>query len=164
MLRKFLSMMALALGVLAIAPAAASASTGYQLDNVSDTNVTPGQSVTVNFNGFMAGSDVKLTFESVPVDLGTFEANDQGVVRTAVTIPSNASFGSHSIVATGVDPDGNPYVVRLAITVSATGEALTPGEGLPATGSSIVLILAIGGLALASGFGLFGAARQRQDA
>jgi LPXTG-motif cell wall-anchored protein len=165
MFRKILALIALTLGVLAMAPTVASASTGYQLDNVSDGNVTPGQQITVNFNGFAPGTPATITFESVPVEIGVVTVNAQGVIRESVTIPADAALGNHEIVATGVDRDGQAKVSRLAIVVSATGaDTGTPTGGLPATGTDIALTLAISGAAIAIGWGLLGATRRRNAA
>jgi hyaluronoglucosaminidase len=163
MLRKFLSIIALSVAALSLAPTAASASTGYQFDNVDDGNATPGQTVNVNFNGFKPGSAVTLTFNSVPVVLGTFTANAQGVVRVSAQIPAGAAYGNHTIVASGIDRTGAAKTASISIAISATGTA-SPGGGLPATGGDIALILGIGGLTVASGWGVLGAARRRQVA
>ena len=157
MLRKTLAAVMLVVGALGAAPLAASA-TGYQLDGVGDTTPTPGQSMTIVFNGFKPGSEVTVTLYSDPVLLGTFVSAPgefgQGVVEATITIPSNTPAGAHSIVATGIDLNGQPKSVTLSITVLSTG------SGLATTGTSILLLVSIGGLTMLLGWALLGSIRR----
>lgn len=158
MLRKMLAVALLAMGAMAVAPLVASAASGYQVDNVTDSTPFPGQSITVVFNGFKPGSNVTVTLFSDPVVLGTFVSKPgefgQGVVEATVTIPSTTSPGAHRIVASGIDAKGQPLTVSIQINVSGTG------SGLPATGTSVLLVLAIGGLTVLLGWALLGTSRR----
>ncbi len=161
MLRKMFAVALLALGAMAVAPLAASAATGYQLDGAADTTPTPGQTMTVIFNGFKPGTPVIITLFSDPVVLGTFVSAPgefgQGVVEASVTIPSTTSVGKHNIVATGVDASGKPTSETIPITVSGTS------NGLPTTGTNILLIVSIGGLAMLLGSALLGSTRRHRS-
>jgi LPXTG-motif cell wall-anchored protein len=78
-----------------------------------------------------------------------------------VTIPAGLANGNHSLVASGVDFNGNAYVMRSDFTVGAAG---AQSAKLPYTGASIALPL-IGGLAAVGvGGGLLVSARRRKNA
>ena len=146
--------------------------TGYlQCTNpsVSETQVDPGGSITFNGGGFKSNSSIDIVLVSTAggqaaglapsgpstlqaqaaapasgLSLGTIQSDDSGNFSTLVTIPSTVEPGSYSLEARGVDPDGNPLTVSLAITVAAAGDtagdtaatAVTPSGELPFTGSS----------------------------
>lgn len=161
MVRKLLTLALLVVAVTSIAPAAVSASSGYEVDNVGDP--APGETVRVVFNGFKPGSDVTLTLYSDPVVLGTFVSQQgqfgQGVVVAFVTIPLSTPPGVHRLVATGIDAKGNPRTVTQLITIS------TPSGRLPTTGGgSPILVLTIGGLTLMLGSALLEVRRRRGTA
>jgi hypothetical protein len=132
----------------------------------ADTSLTPGQEVTVSGTGFLPNSTVSLAVYSTPTTLGTVTADAQGAFRREVTIPSSLAAGAHTLVAAGVDAQGNPRYLTQAITVttgSGTAAAGTGGTGaLAYTGASVALP-ALGGLAaLAVGGGLVVAGRRKR--
>lgn len=154
---KYLVMMVAALSALILAPAAASAQTGYQLDNVSASNVQPGGTVTVYANGFAPGSTATITLESDPVLLDTVTAGTDGVVNATVTVPASTPVGTHQIVIRGTDRDGNAKVVSFQITVGSGGSS----SGLPSTGVNTGLGLAVAAIAIGVGAILLKSSRRR---
>jgi LPXTG-motif cell wall-anchored protein len=75
-----------------------------------------------------------------------------------VTIPDGLHAGEHSLVVSGLDPDGNPRYLRTDVTVSAAEDVLAY-TGAPVIGP------AIGGLvAIVVGSGLLVASRRQKTA
>jgi large repetitive protein len=162
---------AIVAGTITLAPALHAGAEGYgTLDTgtVTDKTPAPGQAVDVVISGFKPKSDVTLVLHSDPVVLGTFAADDQGVLRVNVTIPPGTVAGGHSIVATGVNPQGDPVTASIAITVpSSSGTTTTtspPGSGglfLPRTGSDIAAVVTVGGILVMVGAATVTAVRRR---
>jgi LPXTG-motif cell wall-anchored protein len=117
---------------------------------LSETTVDPGQALTATGRGFRALGSVDMAFESSPVALGTFQADASGVVTARVTVPSNATPGTHQIAATGPAPDNATLVLRATLTVRAAGDpgAATNSAPLVRTGSSSVIPLTTAGIVL----------------
>ena len=117
---------------------------------LSDTTVDPGQLLTATGRGFKALGSVDLAFESTPVALGTFQADASGVVTARLTVPSNATPGTHQIAATGPAPDNATLVLRATLTVRAAGApGAAPGSSpLVRTGSSHAIPLTAAGILL----------------
>jgi hypothetical protein len=162
MVRKLLTVAVLMVAALGAAPAAVSASSGYEVDNVGDSTPAPGESIRVVFNGFKPGSDVTITLYSDPVVLGTFVSQPgefgQGVVEAYVTIPLTTPPGQHRLVASGIGADGQPRTVELSITVSTVASRLpTTGGGSP------LLVLTIGGSIVLLGSVLLEVRRRRSS-
>ncbi|WP_091768098.1 fibronectin type III domain-containing protein [Blastococcus aurantiacus] len=138
-------------------PATVPTSDGPLTNAGSSTSLDPGQSITISGTGYMPFSTVTVVVYSSPTVLGTAEADENGAFTFTGTLPEGLAAGSHTLVAAGVDADGNPYHLTQAITVAG-------GTGLPNTGASVTLP-ALGGLtALAMGGGLLFAARRRTTA
>src|SRR5918911_456536 len=68
---------------------------------VSDSTVTPGQSVSVSGSGWEAGTTVSLSFDSAAGSLGSANVRADGTFSMGVTIPASASAGTHLIGAAG---------------------------------------------------------------
>ena len=123
-------------------------------------SVTPGSSVRITGSGYAPHSTVTLIVYSVPQVLATTVADGDGNIDVTVTIPDGLEAGDHTLVAAGVDADGNAHYLTLPVTVSSGAAA----PQLPNTGASIALP-ALGGLiALSAGGGLLFAARRRTTA
>ena len=88
-------------------------------------------------------------------------ADQDGRFTVDVTIPASLASGSHSLVASGVDFNGNSYVMRSDFTVGAAGAQQAK---LPFTGASVALPLLGGLVAVGVGGGLLVAARRRSNA
>jgi hypothetical protein len=142
---------------------------------VSDTSVAPGDPVTVSGDGYAAGTDITITFESEPVVIGNVRADAAGAFTTQVRIPADASPGNHTIKATGLGADGGPRVTSAAIFVE--GGSAGPGGGRSAesppatatrsgrlafTGLESLLLSAVGVGLVVAGFGLATMARRRR--
>jgi titin len=107
------------------------------------SSAAPGQTLVMSGSGYAPYSSVTIVVYSSPEVLATVRANGRGAFLEPVTVPAGLPAGTHSFVASGVDKDGNPRVLRLDLTVSANG-----GSGsLPITGPA-VLWLIVGGFAM----------------
>ena len=85
-------------------------------------NATPaaGGAVTVSGGGFAPATQLTIELHSTPVVLGTTTTDAYGNYSATVTIPADTAPGAHSIVVSGLDPDGAPRSVSVAITVNGT--------------------------------------------
>lgn len=75
-----------------------------------------GTQLDVVARGFAPGAIVTFGIYSTPLVLGTSTADASGTARMTVTIPSSFT-GSHTIVATGIAPDGSERFLTSAVTV-----------------------------------------------
>ena len=145
--------------------------TGYlqcSSPGLSETTVAPGGTITFSGGGFASDSDVKITLFSDPVDLGSTTADASGNFSVEVAIPDGTPAGEHHLEASGLDPDGNPLVVSLSVTVTDSGTtpvaAVTPSGALPFTGSDVARTLSIGLAAVVvGGAAVWGARRGRRN-
>lgn len=146
-------------------------------------SVPAGSSVTLSGDGYLIGSTVTVAIYSTPQVLGHTTADVNGHWELTVALPAGLANGTHTLVASGVDADGNPRYLTLPVTV--TGGAAAPAAGgssggatggatggssggssggLAYTGADVALP-AIGGLtALALGGGLVLAGRRKRAA
>lgn len=111
--------------------------------NITTKTVAPGGDVQVSGSGFLPDSDVTITLNSTPVLLKTVKTNSSGSFSTTVTIPTNTALGSHTLVVSGKDANGNTVSSVLSLNVAV----------LPATGNnaSSAAILGLSLLLLGSG-------------
>lgn len=125
------------------------------------TEVRPGEPITVSGEGFAPNTTVTITFDDAVV-LGTTQTRPDGTFSTTVTIPANASPGTHTITATGTAANGGTR--RLTTTVRVLGTAAAaPGGTLPRTGTGITAPLAASaGLLIAAGVVAVTATRRRR--
>jgi hypothetical protein len=100
---------------------------------------------------------VQLLVYSSPVSLGTVVTDENGSFSVEVTVPANLANGTHHLVATGVDANGN--VRNLVIAVTVSGGVAT----LATTGFDAVPVAVGGGLVLLTGAGLLVGARRRSN-
>ncbi|GGK10307.1 hypothetical protein GCM10010123_45340 [Pilimelia anulata] len=115
----------------------------------------PGQEIVVLGEGFAPYSTVSITLYSAPVVLGNAVANGSGSFRKAVIVPTSLAAGVHTIIASGVDPDGNPHSMKLVVTVAGAATA----DELPVTSTRYVgELVAVGAGWLLAGLGLYAAA------
>lgn len=117
--------------------------------------------------GFAAGATVEITLESDPVHLATVRADADGQFSTPVTIPADATPGSHSVVATGQGASGSTPTIRAGLTVmSGTAGARAEGAagGLPFTGSDSLPLVWIALALLTVGTAFVLAVRRRAQA
>lgn len=151
----FIGVVVLAAGTVALSPAAAQDGGGGNYGgcnaSVSDTNVQPGQTVTVTGSGATVDGAVVATIGEDEVGSGTADA--EGNFSFDATIPSGASGNQTLSVSCGP----NRGVADLVLGVGS--------DQLPATGSSsTVPMTQIALAALVVGAGALGAARLRTHA
>ncbi|CAB4928940.1 MAG: hypothetical protein F2825_09695 [Actinobacteria bacterium] len=122
------------------------------------STLTAGQTITLQGSGYAPNSTVQLLVYSSPVSLGTVVADQNGNFSVEVTVPANLANGTHHLVATGVDAQGN--VRNLVITVTVSGGVAT----LATTGFDAVPVAVGGALVMLVGGGLLVGARRRTNA
>jgi LPXTG-motif cell wall-anchored protein len=122
------------------------------------TQVNPGDAVTITGTGCPAGSTVAITFDDQNV--GSTQTRADGTFSATVTVPANATAGSHTIAATCVLANGATR--RQTVTVTVLGAATRAGA-LPRTGTDLVPVLSVGALALIGigGVAILAARRKR---
>ena len=131
--------------------------------SISASQVTPGQPITVSGAGFRANSTVRIEFRSAPVTLTSVQANSAGVFSATVTIPADATPGTHTLAAIGVDAAGGAR--ELTSTVTVLGAETARAGTLPVTGSSSTLPAGLAGIVLVGvGSAAVVAARRRRTA
>lgn len=126
---------------------AANYSTGGAL-GVSTTNPQPGQVLTVSGSGFARGSTVTIQILSTPQTLATVKADGSGAFNTQVTIPSNY-FGSHTLQAVGVTPDGATLVLSTTITIG--GANGSGSSGMASTGAEVMVTAIVAAVLIVAG-------------
>ncbi|MFC7480161.1 fibronectin type III domain-containing protein [Luedemannella flava] len=92
-------------------------------DLSSGQTVGVGMKITVGGEGYAAYSTVDITLYSEPTLLATVVTDAQGSFRQEITIPAGATVGEHTIIASGVDAAGNPYYMKLPVTVAPAAGA-----------------------------------------
>jgi hypothetical protein len=111
---------------------------------VSDTTISPGDQVTVSGKHWQPGSTVTFTLQPDGMDLGSATVGQNGKFSAVVTIPDSVEPGAHTIVCSGIDRKGDPFVLGTTIQVGIVG-----GGGAAFTGTVlnvplwIVLIAAL---------------------
>jgi hypothetical protein len=120
----------------------------------ADGKVSAGDTVTVTGDGYLPGSNVEIVVFSTPVSLGTVVAGADGKFSATVALPKDLVNGTHHLVASGVDVNGNPRYLVSEILVSG-------GSGLAYTGFTPAPYLAGGLVVLLAGAGLLFATRRR---
>ena len=113
--------------------------------------VAPGATQTATAEGFTPGETVSAVLHSEPVDVGTFIADEEGVVSAQFIVPANTAPGEHRLVLTG---QTSSIVAEGTFTVAAASPAAVIGA-LASTGtdanrwalSGILLLIAGAGLA-----------------
>jgi hypothetical protein len=118
--------------------------------NLSTSQPAAGGTVTVSGTGFAIDSNVYVTFESAPLLLATATADASGAFSVGVTIPYSAS-GQHTLVATGLDPQGSARVLTSTIHVLSATTQPVPRSSAP---TSVILAIAAAGIVLLAGVAL----------
>lgn len=150
--------------VLLIAACAAPAATAQQYPPVDDSIVSPtgttytaGAPATFIAKTFRPFSPVTFRFFSDPVTLGTVTANSAGIATITTSIPAAADPGRHTVQASGIDPDGAPLSVELAVTVLGAKKLARTGA------SNSTDLTRVGIAAVAAGGLLVLASKKRRD-
>jgi hypothetical protein len=102
----------------------------------------PGQSITISGSGFAADAPITIGIYSVPQVLAVVQANGGGSFSATVTLPSNL-IGPHTLVATGLDPDGNPRYLTAGLRFAGAGGLAFTGGGdaTPAAAGGLLLLI-----------------------
>jgi hypothetical protein len=123
--------------------------------HVSNPHPAPGGTVVVTGQGCTANAPVTVYLDNQQVQTGTTDSN--GAYNITVTVPSNASSGSHTITVKGADCAGSGVT---GVDVDAPDSA--SGSGLASTGVAVVGIAALGVVLLAGGAMMLLASRRRK--
>ena len=111
---------------------------------VSDTTISPGDQVTVSGKHWQPGSTVTFTLQPEGINLGSATVGQNGKFSAVVTIPDSVEPGAHTIVCSGIDRKGDPFVLGITVQIGVVG-----GGGAAFTGTVlnvplwIVLIAAL---------------------
>ncbi|RBY74433.1 hypothetical protein DQ238_21915 [Geodermatophilus sp. TF02-6] len=104
------------------------------------TTAAPGQEITVIGTGFLPFSTATIVIYSDPIVLGTVVTDADGDFSKPVTVPTDLAPGQHSLVASGIAPDGTERFLRMDVTVAADGVATvgTAADGTATVGTATV--------------------------
>lgn len=133
---------------------------------LSSNVVAPGGTLSFSADGFQAGETVIATVHSAPIQVGTFEANSDGVVSGTVTIPTSLDPGRHTLTLTGT---ASGVVKSSNFTVTAAAAAGAPGVGhnsggtLAFTGMQVVSFLGAAAVLIVAGSLLLVVSRRRRS-
>jgi len=152
--------------------------------DVSNTNPSPGETITVGGEGYASNSTQDIGIQSAPRHLVNAQADANGDFSQDVTIPCDLAAGDHTITATGVNPDGSPLTLSAGVNVknaacvlgtqttatttahgnSEQARGTTSTSTLPFTGgAATVLLLTIAAGLIAAGVVAVGASRRRRN-
>jgi LPXTG-motif cell wall-anchored protein len=136
-------------------------------DKGTITKAAPGEKITVVGSGFLPFSEATVIIYSTPQVLGTVVTDATGSFSVQVQVPAGLAAGRHSLVASGVAPDGTERFLRMNVTVDAAGVATVDGDGdgkdsLAYTGSEPLVPALLGIGALVGGGALLFVSRRRR--
>ncbi|MCZ2822677.1 fibronectin type III domain-containing protein [Modestobacter sp. VKM Ac-2977] len=140
----------------AVPPAGSGAVTGA--GGASLSTITPGETITLTGDGYAPRTRVDLYVYSTPQFLGTVVTDDAGAFAVTVTLPRDLEAGQHHLVASGLDPAGNPRYLSTEVTLAAAAAA---SAQLAWTGVDVLPVAGAGLLTLLLGAGLVVLARRR---
>ena len=84
---------------------------------VSDTTIGAGDQITVSGKRWQRGSTVTFTLQPEDINLGSTTVGKNGKFSAVVTIPDSIQPGAHTIVCSGIDRKGDPFVLAIAVTI-----------------------------------------------
>jgi len=93
------------------------------LDFQAGTSITDASS-TISAGGLKVGSTYTLTMHSTPVILYTGTIGASGGFTWKVALPADTPAGAHTLILTGVAPDGSTMTARAWFTLGANGKML----------------------------------------
>lgn len=107
--------------------------------SVPTDSLQPGSAFTVRVDQLKPASTAKAELHSDPIDLGSVQANNDGVASFQVTLAQDAPLGNHQIVVTGTDKNGLAATGTVDVQIKAAnpnpGTGSNPGTD-PGTGSA----------------------------
>ncbi|MEU2348328.1 hypothetical protein [Modestobacter sp. NPDC049651] len=136
---------------------------GVLTSDAKDGKAVAGGKVVISGKDFLPGSTVELVIYSTPVSLGSAVVGPDGTFSQEVTLPKELANGTHHLVASGVDVNGDPrnLVVEVAVTGGTAAAATGNGTGLAYTGATVLPYLGGGLVALLAGGALVLFGRRR---
>jgi hypothetical protein len=102
---------------------------------VSPTQGPPGAAISITSDTWKAASEVTVTFNSEPIELGKLTATQDGKVQGTFAVPAGVAVGAHTITLTGTGADDQSQTLTQAFTVVAPASTATTVAGV-ATNSS----------------------------
>ena len=127
---------------------------------VSDTSISPGDQVTVSGERWQPGSTVTFTLRPEEINLGSTTVGGNGRFSAVVTIPTSVEPGAHTIVCSGIDRRGDPFV--LAIAVQILGVVGGGGAAFTGTVLNVPLWMVLIAALFAAGVVVFAIGRRRR--
>ena len=127
---------------------------------VSDTSISPGDQVTISGKHWKPGSTVTFTLQPEGINLGSTTVGVNGKFSAVVTIPDSVQPGPHTIVCSGIDRKGDPFV--LAITVQILGVVGGGGAAFTGTVLNVPLWMVLIAALLAAGVVAVAMSRRRR--
>ena len=127
---------------------------------VSDTTISPGDQVTVSGKRWQPGSTVTFTLRPEEINLGSTTVGQNGKFSAVVTIPTSVEPGAHTIVCSGIDRQGDPFV--LAIAVQILGVVGGGGAAFTGTILNVPLWMVLIAALFAAGVVVFAIGRRRR--
>ena len=110
---------------------------------IADTSLSLGAPVVMEFGGFVPGEFVQLIVASTPRVIGSGYADSEGKIRLTGTLPSDLSFGEHSLALYAPESGRG---IRQPITVA---QSLLPATGTsPLDEITVVILFVVVGLYL----------------
>jgi hypothetical protein len=121
---------------------------------VSDSTVTPGQTIVVSGSKWFPGSTVNVSFDD-PVEK-TAQVDGSGNFATSITIPTATRLGQHTITVTGLAANDVAATRTLVVNVLASG------PGLAFTGANVTVWMVVIPVFAIVGLGLLLMSRRRR--
>ena len=144
----------------AVSPTLPKAS-GVLTSDAKDGKAVAGGKVTISGKDFLPGSTVELVVYSTPVSLGSAVVGADGTFSQEVTLPKELANGTHHLVASGVDVNGDPRNLVVEVTISGGTAAAGDGTTLAYTGATVLPYVGGGLVALLAGGALVLVGRRR---
>jgi hypothetical protein len=91
---------------------------------VTSPSLLPGQSETVQGDGFAPDEQVQATLYSTPIDLGIHTADAHGIVRFSFLVPQHLPVGEHHIVLLGLTSH-RADITQFTVSPTSTPDAAT---------------------------------------
>ncbi|WP_051143915.1 hypothetical protein [Modestobacter italicus] len=126
--------------------------------SVAAASLAAGKQQTISIGGFLPGEMVSGVLHSTPVDLGTVQADANGVATFTFTVPAGFEAGTHTVEMQGLT---SGITAEATFTVT---EAATTSGGLAYTGTDVLPLIAVGGGLLAAGAAAVTVAARRRSA
>ncbi|WP_138759521.1 hypothetical protein [Modestobacter altitudinis] len=127
--------------------------------SVAVASIAPGKTQTISIGGFQPNERVHGVLHSTPVDLGTVQADGNGVATFTFAVPAGFEAGTHTVEMTGLTSG-----ITAEATFTVTAASSTSGGGLAYTGTDVLPLLAVGGGLLAAGAAAVTVAARRRSA